>query len=255
MDTLILVFFAGMLAGAMNALAGGGSLVGLPVLIAAGVPPMEANASSTVALFPGGLVSAWVYREGLASIGKAPLGALLVSTLCGGWVGAIFFLWKPSAMSTVVLPWLLLLAFVALAFGRRLNQALRARWNVHAYAVLATQFALGAYGGYFSGAVGILMIAVWGLLDNHDLKHLSSPRTLLASAANVAVVLALIGTSAVHWPVTLTMLVGAIIGGYGGAHIGRCARPGVVHAITMLGAFCVKLAFFVNTYVPALLRH
>ena len=251
---MMMTFLAGVVAGAMNALAGGGSFVSLPALIAAGVPPVLANTSSTVALFPGGLASAWAYRTGLTSIGTVSLRTLLATTLCGGLVGAILLLRTSSAMFTLVLPWLLLLASVALAFGRRIGEALRARWHVNAYAVLSIQFALGVYGGYFGGAVGIMMIAIWGLFDNRDLKHLNAPRTLLVSAANTAAVLAFIVASAVQWPETLTMLVGAILGGYGGAHIGRRARPGVIRAITLFATFCITLAFFVKTYAPTLLH-
>jgi hypothetical protein len=254
MDTMIFTLFAGMVAGAMNALAGGGSFVSLPALIAAGVPPVQANTSSTVALFPGGLASAWAYRDGLGSVGAVSLRALLATTLCGGLVGALLLLQTSSAAFTFVLPWLLLIASVALAFGRRIGEAMRARWHIHAYAVLAVQFALGVYGGYFGGAVGIMMMAMWGLIDNRDLKLLNAPRTLLVSAANTVAVLAFIVANAVRWPETLAMLVGAIIGGYGGAHIGRRTPPGVIRGITLLATSCITLAFFVKTYAPTLLH-
>jgi uncharacterized membrane protein YfcA len=254
MDTMILIFSAGMLAGAMNALAGGGSFVSLPALIAAGVPPVQANTSSTVALFPGGLASAWAYRDGLRPVGAVSLRALLATTLCGGLIGALLLLRTSSGAFTSVLPWLLLIASIALAFGRRVGEALRARWHIHAHAVLAVQFALGVYGGYFGGAVGIMMLAMWGLLDNTDLKQLNAPRTLLVSAANVVAVLAFIVANAVRWPETLVMLVGAIIGGYGGAHIGRRAPPGIIRSVTLLAASCITLAFFVKTYAPTLLH-
>lgn len=254
MDTMILVFGAGAVAGAMNALAGGGSFVSLPALIAAGVPPVQANASSTVALFPGGLASAWTYRDGLQAVGNVSLRALLVATLFGGLVGALLLLRTSSVAFTFVLPWLLLVASVALAFGRRIGEALRARWRVHARAVLGVQFALGVYGGYFGGAVGIMMMAVWGLLDKRGLKELNAPRTLLVSAANMVAVVAFIVANAVHWHETLAMLAGAILGGYGGAHIGRRAPPGAIRAVTLLATSCITLAFFVKTYAPALLH-
>lgn len=238
----------------MNALAGGGSFVSLPALIAAGVPPVQANTSSTVALFPGGLASAWAYRDGLRPVGSVSLRALLATTLCGGFAGALLLLWTSSAAFTFVLPWLLLVASIALAFGRRIGEALRARWHIHANAVLAAQFMLGVYGGYFGGAVGIMMIAIWGLLDNSDIKHLNAPRTLLVSAANMVAVLAFIVANAVHWPETLVMLAGAIIGGYSGARIGRRTPPRVIRAVTLLVASCITLAFFVRTYAPLLLH-
>jgi uncharacterized membrane protein YfcA len=249
MNTMILVFCAGAVAGAMNALAGGGSFVSLPALIAAGVPPVLANTSSTVALFPGGLASAWAYRDGLGPVGSVPLRALLVTTLCGGLAGAVLLLNTSSRAFTFVLPWLLLVASVALAFGRRIGEALRARVRIHAGAVLAVQCLLGVYGGYFGGAVGIMMMAMWGLLDSRELKHLNAPRTLLVSAANTVAVLAFIAAGAVRWPATLAMLAGAILGGYGGARIGRRAAPGVIRVITLFATTCITLAFFVKTYL------
>jgi uncharacterized protein len=255
MQTMVVVAAAGFVAGAMNALAGGGSFVSLPALIAVGVPPVLANTSSTVALFPGGLASAWAYRDGLRPVGAVSLRALLAITLCGGLVGALLLLRTTSTAFAFVLPWLLLVASVALAFGRRIGEALRARWHIHAHAVLAVQFALGIYGGYFGGAVGIMMVAMWGLIDSCDLKHLNAPRTLLVSAANLVAVLAFIAAGAVRWPETLAMLLGAVVGGYGGARVGRRARPGLIRALTLLATSCITLAFFVKTYVPALLRH
>ena len=248
MDTFIWVFLAGSLAGAMNALAGGGSFVTLPVLIAAGVPPVFANTSSTVALFPGGLASAWAYRADLGPVGAVPLRALLLATLAGGGAGALLLLHTSAAAFTFVLPWLLLIAFVALAFGRRLGAALRARMQIHAHAVLAIQFALGLYGGYFGGAVGIMMMAVWGLLDRRDLKQLNAPRTLLVSAANLVAVLTFIVAGAVRWPETLVMLGGAILGGYGGARLGRRAPQRIVRTTTLLATAAITLVFFWKTY-------
>ncbi|XQU77148.1 putative membrane transporter protein [Cupriavidus sp. H18C2] len=238
----------------MNALAGGGSFVSLPAMIAAGVPPVQANTSSTVALFPGGLASAWAYRDGLGPVGAVSLRALLVATLCGGLAGALLLLRTPSAAFTFVLPWLLLVACVALAFGRQLGEALRRRCHVHANAVLAVQFALGVYGGYFGGAVGIMMIAMWGLLDSRDIKRLNAPRTLMVSAANAVAVIAFIVAGAVRWPETLAMLIGAVLGGYGGALLGKLTPPRVVRAGTLLATSCITLAFFVKTYAPGMFR-
>lgn len=146
MNTMILVFSAGLVAGAMNALAGGGSFVSLPALIAAGVPPVQANASSTVALFPGGLASAWAYRDGLRPVGAVSLRALLATTLCGGLVGALLLLQTSSAAFTFVLPWLLLVASIALAFGRHIGDALRARWHIHPHAVRPSSSRLASMG-------------------------------------------------------------------------------------------------------------
>ena len=254
MHTYFLIFGAGILAGAMNGLAGGGSFVSLPALIAAGVPPVQANSSSTVALFPGGVASAWAYRDGIGPVGAVTVRALLIATLCGGLACAVLLLRTTSAAFSFALPWLLLFASVALAFGRRFGEALRGRRRIPGAVVLVVQFGLGIYGGYFGGAVGIMMIAMWGLFDGRDLKSLNAPRTLLVSAANATAVLTFIIAHAVRWPETLVMLVAAIIGGYGGAQIGRRAPPRIIRAGTLALTFCVTLAFFLRTFAPNLLH-
>ncbi|MDR5760315.1 sulfite exporter TauE/SafE family protein [Caballeronia sp. LZ035] len=252
MQSILLVSGAGFLAGAMNALAGGGSFVSLPAMIAAGLPPVQANASSTVALFPGGVVSAWAYRDGLGPVGSVSIRRMLVVTLIGGFVGAALLLSTSSKTFSFVLPWLLLCASITLAFGRTLGETLRRRWHISAPAVLSIQFVLGVYGGYFGGAVGIMMMAVWGLLDARDLKSLNAPRTLLVSAANSVAVLTFAAAQAVRWPETLAMLLAAMLGGYGGAQLGRRAPAQLIRAGTLLVSAGITIAFFVKTYAPML---
>lgn len=249
MTHLVLVFGAGLVAGAMNALAGGGSFVSLPALIAAGVPSVQANASSTVALFPGGVASAWAYRNGLRPVGAVSLRSLLVTAILGGLVGALLLLSTPLETFDRVLPWLLLLACLALGFGHRFGGWLRRCWTIKPAAVLSVQFGLAIYGGYFGGAVGIMMMAAWSLLDDSDIRSLNAPRTLLVSAANVVAVLIFVVAHAVHWLETATMLVAAIIGGYGGAQMGLRAPPNVVRLGTLLLTTCITLAFFVRGYL------
>ncbi|MDR5856077.1 sulfite exporter TauE/SafE family protein [Caballeronia sp. LZ062] len=250
MEPLIVVTGAGLIAGAMNALAGGGSFVSLPALIAAGLPPVQANASSTVALFPGGVVSAWAYRDGLSPVGPVSIRAMLVMTVIGGLIGAGLLLSTSSSTFSFLLPWLMLCASLSLAFGRTLGEALRRRWRIGAPAVLAIQLALGVYGGYFGGAVGIMMMAVWGLLDKRDIKSLNAPRTLLVSAANSVAVVTFSLAHAVRWPETIAMLVAAVAGGYSGAQIGRRMPPAAIITGTLMLSAGITIAFFVRTYGP-----
>jgi uncharacterized protein len=248
MDHLFWLACAGLVAGAMNALAGGGSFVSLPAMIAAGVPSVQANASSTVALFPGGLASAWAYRDGLGPVGSVSLRPLLLVTLLGGMAGAGLLLVTPTTTFDLILPWLLLVAFLALGFGRSLGEWLRLRFRIRPWAVLTIQFWLGVYGGYFGGAVGIMMMAVWGLLDSRDLKSLSAPRTLLVSTANLMAVVIFALAHAVRWPAAIVMLLAATVGGYGGAQIGLRAPARVIRSGTLLLTAGITLAFFFRAY-------
>ena len=248
MNHFVLVAGAGLAAGAMNALAGGGSFVSLPALMAFGLPSVQANASSTVALFPGGLASAWAYREDLGPVGPVTLRPLLLVTLLGGLGGAALLLGTPARTFDHVLPWLLLIAFLALGFGRPLGEWLRRRCHIRPWQMLAIQFGLGLYGGYFGGAVGIMMMAVWGLLDGRELKLLNAPRTLLVSTANLMAVALFALAHAVAWPAALVMCAAATVGGYGGARVGRRTPARVIRLGTLLVTAGITLAFFLRAY-------
>jgi len=249
MNPYLVIFGAGLLGGTMNALAGGGTFVTLPALISVGVPSVQANASSTVGLFPGTAASAWAYRDGLTPIGAVSLKAMMLATIVGGALGALLLLWTPSATFDFLLPWLLLIATLTLGVGPRLGEWLRCHWRIRPAAVLAIQLGLGIYGGYFGGAVGIMMVAVWGLVDSRSVKSLNAPRTLLVTAANTMAVLIFIAAHAVRWSDTLVMLVAATVGGYCGALVGRRAPAPVVRAGTLIVASGITLMFFARAYL------
>jgi uncharacterized membrane protein YfcA len=244
----LLMAVAGMLAGAMNALAGGGTFVTLPAMLAIGMPSVVANTSSTVALYPAQLTTAWAYRDGLGPVGSVSLKVLLAATLAGGAVGATLLLLTSSDTFSRALPWLLLVATVMLGFGRQFGEALRRRWHIGPPAVIAIQLLLGVYGGYFGGAVGLMMMAAWGLLDNRSLKSFNAPRTLLVAAANTVAVLIFVTAGSVRWPEAAVMLAAAAVGGYFGAMLGRRANAQAVRWGTVIISAGITVAFFVKAY-------
>jgi uncharacterized membrane protein YfcA len=239
---------AGVLAGAMNGLAGGGSFVTLPALIAAGVPALQANASSTVALCPGGFASAWTYRGTLGPVRDIPVGTLLALTMTGGFAGSLLLLFTPVSLFDLVLPWLLLFATVTLAYGRKAGIVLQRHVRLGRGSLLAFQFVLGVYGGYFGGAVGLMMLAVWGLLGEVDIKALNAPRTLLVSAANAVASIIFIIAGAISWMQTLALLVGAIGGGALGARLGLMLPQAAIRLITVATTSAITLIFFIRAY-------
>ena len=239
---------AGFAAGAMNAMAGGGSFISFPALVFAGLPSVVANASSTVALFPGAVSSAWVYRRDFADVGGIPLWQLFVISVTGGLLGAILLLVTPISTFDAVVPWLLLFATLAFAFGRGLGARLRQHVRIGSAVMLPIQFILGLYGGYFGGAVGIMMLATWTLLGTDSLSRLNPARILMTGATNAIAVLCFIVAGKVWWPETLAMLVGAIAGGYGGASLARWLPPAVSRAIILVVTVGMTLVFFWRRY-------
>lgn len=247
---IVLLAGAGLLAGSMNALAGGGSFVSLPALVAAGVPSVAANASSTVALYPGGAASVWVYRHGLQEVGGAPLVPSFIATVLGGIAGALLLLATSNLVFDRILPWLLLVATVVLILGPRLGAFLRQRFRAGRGAVLAIQFALGVYGGYFGGAVGLMMMAAWSLLDGADVKQMAPARTLMVTGANTIAVVCFALAGAVWWMQAVILGAGALVGGYVGAWLGKRLPARIVRGGTILIATGMTIAFFYRAYGP-----
>lgn len=248
MFDLLLLFVAGFLAGSMNALAGGGSFVSLPALISVGVPSVIANATSTFALFPGGVASSWVYREGVREVCGVGVKPIAVVTVTGGVTGSILLLLTPTTTFDVMLPWLLLIATTMLILGPKLGIRLQRVRRAQAAVVLPIQFLLGIYGGYFGGAVGLMMLAAWSLLGGGDIKSLNPTRMVMVTAANAVAVIVFVLAGAIAWQQCLPMIAGAFAGGWSGAHLGRRLPARIVRAITVVVALLTTVIFFARAY-------
>src|SRR5579863_699398 len=199
----VLLGVAGLLAGLMNSVAGGGSFVSFPALVLAGVPSVAANASSAVALFPGSAAGAWAYRRELQGFKGVPLKLLCAVSVAGGTAGALLLLWTPQAAFDAAMPWLLLLGTLAFAGGRRLGTWLRRWMRIGPAALLGTQFLLAIYGGYFGGAVGLMMMAAWTIFGAEDLRKMNAVKTLLVGATNAIAVVCFVAAGEVRWGPTL----------------------------------------------------
>lgn len=245
---LALAAGAGLLGGAMNALAGGGTFVTMPALIATGLPSPIANATSNVALLPGAGASAWAYRDELGPVAGLPVWALSAITFAGGLVGSVLLVLTPTHAFDLLVPWLLLLAFAVILFGKRASTWLHARVTIGTGTLAAAQGVLGIYGGYFGGGVGLITTAVYGLLAGTHPRALFAMRTLMLLVANLAATLVFVAIKLVAWHSCLPMLAGGIVGGWAGARIGKRLSPGFVHVWTLLITGAITIAFFYRAY-------
>jgi uncharacterized protein len=244
MHAVLIVFLAGLIAGAMNAAAGGGSFVSIPALIYVGIPSVSANMSSTIALYPGSLTSGWAYRKNFQPILNVSVKAMFLATLAGGLWGAILLLLTPNSAFDKIIPWLLLVGSLAFAFGPWIGKRLHRHWRSNTAFVLVAQFVLGVYGGYFGGAVGIMMMAVWSVLGLTDIRAMNAVKVVLVAAANTIAVLCFAFAGSVAWRETLIMLVAAALGGYAGAHATlQLSGPQIRIAISIIN-FLITAAFF-----------
>lgn len=249
MLTAAILIGAGLVAGSLNALAGGGTFVAFPAFIFAGLPPTLANVSTTVSLLPGTLTSAWAYRSEARPLGVSSTTVLLGLSLAGGLIGALLLLLTPERLFGALIPWLLLLATAVLAAGPRLSAGLRKlglRFGDRF--AMTLQFLLGIYGGYFGGAVGLMMLAAWSLVSTADLKELAPLRSLMVSAANGMAVVCFVATDSIEWPQVLLVMIGSVIGGYVGAQVGRRVPIKVLRAITLIVATGTTITFFFRAY-------
>lgn len=245
---LALPLAAGIVGGTMNALAGGGTFATLPALIALGLPANTANATSNLALLPGAATSAWAFRDELQPVGGVPIRLLAAITFVGGLAGSALLWATPTHVFDLLIPWLLLFAFVVIAFGKRAAEALHRRVTITPNTLVVVQTALGIYGGYFGGGVGLMTTAVYGLLAGVSPRALFAPRTLMLAIANAAAAIVFILAGLVAWAACIPMLLGAIFGGWIGAHIGKRLSPGIVRAWTLLVTGATTIVFFWRAY-------
>jgi len=244
----LIVFLAGVFGGAMNALAGGGTFATLPSLLAAGLPANIANASSNVALLPGAGMSAWAFRDELGPLGGVSHRLLATVTFLAGLVGSTLLVLTPADAFDQIVPWLVLYAFVLLAFGKRASDWLRSRVTIGRRTLIVGQALLGTYGGYFGGGVGMMMTATYGLLAGHSPRELFAPRTLMLAIANLASAVVFVAAGWVAWSLVLPMIVGAVLGGWAGARVGRQLPAGWVRAWTLLVTGATTIVFFWRAY-------
>lgn len=248
----IFLFFASILGGALNAFAGGGSFICFPALLFIGVPPIPANATNTVGLWTGVTASTGAYRNRL-NMQRRLLIPMVIASLAGGALGALLLLKTPAQTFMRVLPWLMLAATLLFIFGRKLAGGRRAsvlQETGAATIVVLTVLELfvGAYGGYFGGGMGIVILAMLAAVGMSDIHAMNALKSVLSMATNGVAVVTFILARAVYWPQAGVMIAGALIGGYFGAHYAQRLPAVVVRWFVILVGSGMTVYFFVKAY-------
>jgi uncharacterized membrane protein YfcA len=254
----IALFIAAMLGGALNSVAGGGSFITLPTLIFTGVPSKIANATSTVALWPGSVASVGAYRKELVKQNRTLLLVLGITSLIGGLLGALLLLSTSQNTFVQLLPYLLLLATVLFAVSGPITTRLRARaaarstkqtnqvsWRSLTIIALF-QLVIATYGGYFGGGIGILMLATLGLMGMENINEMNAVKTVLQTVINGVAVIAFIIAGAVVWLQAIVMIAGAIVGGFTTASFARRLDPRIVRGFVILVGVSMTIYFFLH---------
>jgi uncharacterized membrane protein YfcA len=252
LETVIILFFAGMLGGALNSVAGGGSFVAFPALLFTGVPPIPANATNTIALWTAAVGSGGAYRHRL-NVPRRILTPLLAVSLIGGGAGAVLLLKTPAQTFMRVLPWLTLSATLLFAFGKKLAGSRgsvieRETTPLVLACVTFFQLLVAVYGGYFGGGMGIVMLAMLAALGMTDIHAMNALKTVMAFVINGVAVVAFIVARAVYWKHGLVMIGGGLAGGYLGAHYAQKLPPAWIRVFVVLVGAGMTVYFFAKAY-------
>ncbi|WP_242342320.1 sulfite exporter TauE/SafE family protein [Anaeromyxobacter terrae] len=220
---VVLLSSAAFAAGALNAVAGGGSFLTLPALVVTGAAPLAANATGTFALLPGYLSGTWGFREELRPPPGLSFPALLALGAAGGALGAALLLLTPAPAFRRIVPWLLLAATAIFAFAPRLLRAARAG-GAGARGAAMGVLAVSVYGGYFNGGLGVLLLALFALLGQTNLNAMNGLKNLLSAVLSAIAVGLYAWGGIILWREGALMMVGSIAGGYLGARVARHVR-------------------------------
>ena len=244
----VLLIAAGGLAGIMNSLAGGGTLVTFPALVFAGLPAITANATSTVALLTGIGSSIWAYRNELATQSQWAR-RFAGPSLVGGFLGGVLLLHTTEASFRAIIPYLILFATVLFTFQGPVLRLLEIEAHAvgrsrHALAVALTfQFFVALYGGYFGAGIGILMLATLGILGHQNIHEMNSVKVVQAFLINVVAAVYFIFSGKIEWMAALLIGVGSLLGGLSGPWIGRRVGAKVVRGFVSVVGFAIGLYF------------
>ena len=252
---LLFLLGSAIAAGVINAMAGGGTLLTFPALLAAGVSPVAANATSTVALLPGSFSAGWAYRKELGDYSGRVLTFLIVPSLLGGLLGAWLVALAGDALFRRIVPALILGAtflFIVQEPLRRWRERRmkeregRGLGDVNLWVLGVSQFVVSIYGGFFSAGIGILMLAELGMVGLSNIHQMNGLKSFGAVCINAFAALYFAVGNHVRWPLAAVMAVGAIFGGYGGAWLAQRIGQHTVRGVVIATGLGIGLAMLVR---------
>lgn len=243
----VVVFLAAFVAGAVNSVAGGGTLVSFPSLVWIGLPSTIANATSTVAIWPGSLGAVWGYRQNLQGLPRSTY-ALIAPSLLGGLIGAVLLVMTPTSVFDRLIPLLILFATVLFMLQEPVQRMIRSTGNAHVGSIrwligaLVFQFFVSLYGGYFGAGIGIFMLAAFGIMGFADIHQMNGLKNALGLCINGVASVYFIWNGMVSWLHVVVMVAGAMAGGVWGAGVARRVGPPVVRRVVIAVGFTMAIS-------------
>lgn len=253
---IFLLLAAGLAAGTVNAVAGGGSLITFPALLSTGIGQIAANVTNSVAVSPGYAASVYGSRQDLAALaasrGRRRLWALLPTTVVGTGVGCVLLLATPPAAFAWIVPFLVLGAAAVLAFQQRLRAVVgHPRTMSERRRAVSLHVMVGAgavYGGYFGAALGVMLVAGLGLVLDESLARVTALKNVISAVVGAMTVLVFAAFGPVDWAYVAIVAPATIIGGYAGARLARRLPPAVLRAVIATLGFAVGIVLLVRAF-------
>ena len=246
MLSIILLATAGFSAGVLNAVAGGGSFLTFPALVFVGVPPISANATSTVAVFPGYLSAALGFIKEIKAFDRRELYLFAGLGITGGVFGAVLLLTTPSAIFSWIVPWLLLAATLLFAFDRQIRRWTASKTGVKTPTKILSTLAVTTYGGYFNGGLGIVLLSLFSSLGLKDMNLMNGLKNIMSFILSTASVITFAIAGIVYWKEAAIVLVMATIGGYIGAIVARKLPEKIFRFGVIFIGLVMSLIFFLR---------
>lgn len=251
MDTTIalILVLIGVFGGAWNAIAGGATLFTFPALMAAGLPPIVANATNYLALLPSNAAALPAYREELRGLGKQLMPLLIVSGL-GAVTGSVLLLVSDPALFVALIPFLILLATGLFAFGDALRSWLLriAGRNGGYLAMFSALFVSSIYGGYFGAGLGIILLAIAQMMGFSSFHVANSIKNLLATSFTILSILVFGVGGLIAWPEAVAMMAGSTVGGYMGARLAKHVNTRYLRGLVIAFGLILSCVYFVRTF-------
>lgn len=243
--TMLLLFVAAFFAGAVNAIAGGGTFLTFGALTLAGIPPITANATSSITQFPGYITSTFAYRDEIAKSWRSAV-ALSVVSVIGALGGSLLLLSLDNPSFRAIVPWLLAAATAIFAAGPWLKPKASADKPVNSPISVVAQFFTAIYGGFFGAGMGIMMLAVLGITSGGTYHHLNALKNLLSILIAAVAIVIFVGGGVVAWPQALVMIPGVALGGYAGVWMARRVPQTAMRLVVVAIGVALTIYYFVT---------
>ncbi len=246
-ETIVLLLLAGMVCGGINAIAGGATLLGFPVLLSIGLPPNVANASNFIATMPGYAASIPAYTTELRGLRKPAFVNVMFST-AGAGIGSILLVLGGEAVFTGLIPYLLLTATLLYGFSDRIHRYfMRPELWLNMNNIWFSNsilFSTCIYGGYFGAGLGIIMLSILRIIGYADFHQANGLKNVIITAVSLFSIAIFMGSSLIAWPEAITMMIGATIGGYKCAQFAKRIPPEYLHKFVLVFGTVATVYYF-----------